>query len=109
MRKVHQLLDQLLKGKLCTIAVTLFAPDYYLNDSATAGESNFNKVPYRKIAKKACNVPCCVAETQETQDCPTLNCGATGNQPWFLDPTKCDAQIKRYKNQKELFPDIVES
>ena len=50
-----------------------------------------------------------MAETQETQDCPTLNCKATGNQPWFLDPTKCDAQIKRYKNQKEMFPDIVES
>ena len=75
--------------------------------SATTGETNFKKVPYRQIAKKACNVPCCVAETQENQPCPKLDCGATGNQPWFLDPTTCDAQIKRYKNQKALFSDAV--
>ena len=76
-----------------------------MNNSATEGESNFKKVAYRQIANKACNVPCCVAETQELQDCPTLDCEAPGNQPWFLDPTKCEAQIKRYKNQKESFPD----
>ena len=71
--------------------------------SASTGESNFNKVSYRQIAKKACTVPCCVAATTDTQDCPTLNCNADDKQPWYLDPTTCDAQTIRYKNQKELF------